>query len=479
MTPTSGKTWDLLVIGGGTAGIVGARTAAALGARTALVERARTGGDCLWTGCVPSKSLLAAAHRAADARRAEALGVHSGGVTVDFAAVMAHVKGAIATIEPDDSPATLEEAGVTVVAGDARFTGPGTATIDGEPHRFSQALVATGSEPAVPPVPGLAECEPLTSETVWDVDVLPRRLVVLGGGNIGVELGQAFARLGSDVTLVEPGPRLLAKEDPDAATAVHAALEADGVDVRVGVALERVEGDAVVLADGDRVSFDRVLVAAGRRPRGGLGLDAAGVERTDAGYVVVDDLLRTTNPRIWAAGDITGHPQFTHLAGVHGSLAASNAVLGLRRRADLSAVPRVTYTDPEVASVGAPTWVQDGGPAPRTLTRHHDDIDRAVTDARTDGFARIAVRGRRSTVVGATVVGPRAGETLAELTLAVGKGLTTSDLVGSTHPYPTYGDGPWNACVDHTRSRLMEPAARLATSTLVRCRRGWLRVRPV
>lgn len=442
---------DLLVVGGGTAGLVGARTAAQLGASVLLVERERTGGDCLWTGCVPSKALVAAASAAAGARSAARLGVHVDGVRVDFAAVMAHVEGAMAAIEPTDSAAALAEAGVRVRSGSARFTGPDAVEVDGERIAFRHALVATGSDPAVPPVPGLDAA--LTTDTVWDLTELPRRLVVLGGGTIGCELGQAFARLGSAVTVVEMADRLLPNEDARAAALVTDALRADGVTVRTGSRVESADGASVVLAGGERVEGDELLVALGRRPdTRGLDPAAAGVELTERGHVVVDAALRTTNPRVFAAGDITGHPQFTHIAGVHGALAASNAVLGLRRKVDLRAVPKVTYTAPEVASVGA----VDG---PTVRTHDNAEVDRAIADGTTAGFTRL-VLDRRGRLVGATVVGPRAGEVLAELTLAVRKRLPATAVAATTHPYPTYGDAPWNAALAQTRARLARPLLR-------------------
>lgn len=476
------RPWDLLVVGGGTAGIVGAGTAARLGARVALVERDRTGGDCLWTGCVPSKSLLAAAGQAAAARRAGALGVHVDGVRVDFAAVMRHVHGAIAHIEPVDSVDALRESGVHTVAGSARFTGPGAVEVDGVPYAFHHALVATGATPSLPGIPGLVEAEPLTSETVWALTELPARLVVMGGGSIGCELGQAFARLGAQVTLVEAETRLLGREDPDAARLVHEALAADGVEVLVGHRAVKVLGGpgnpgALGVDDGTterELPYDALLVAVGRTPRSqDLGLDLAGVAVGARGHVLTDERLRTSNARVYAAGDVTENPAFTHVAGVHGSIAASNAVLGLRRTIDLSAVPRVTYTDPEVAAVGAPSW--SDGTAPRTVTRRHDAVDRAVTDGRTSGFSRLVLDAKGRTVTGATLVGPRAGESLAELTLAVRKGLSAVELASTIHAYPTYSDGPWNASIDVVEDRLAAPTAQRVTSAVVRVRRAWAR----
>ena len=459
---------DLLVIGGGTAGIVGSKTAASLGARVLLVESERTGGDCLWTGCVPSKSLLAAASAAAGARTAARFGVDVGEVRVDFARVRAHVQAAIAHIEPEDSPDALRAAGVEVLAGRAELTGPDTARVGDRSVRFGAALVAVGASPAVPSLPGLPEADPLTSETVWDVEELPARLVVLGGGAIGSELSQAFARLGSSVTLVEGADRILPGEDPEASALVTAALRRDGVDVRTGVSAKGVEEGEVVLVDGARLPFDRLLVAVGRRARtDGLGCAAAGVALADDGTVVVDDTLRTTNPRIVAAGDVSGHPQFTHLAGVHAGLAVGNVLLGLRRRVD-GVVPRVTYTSPEVGSVGVlPAEGRERGLS--VLRIGHDALDRAVADGATDGFTSL-VLDRRGRVAGGTVVGPRAGETLGELTLAVRRRLTAGDLAGTTHAYPTYDDGLWNAAIASVRSRLTSAPAGPLLRAVVRLR---------
>ncbi len=474
-------TYDLLVLGGGTAGIVAARTAAGFGARVVLVERARMGGDCLWTGCVPSKALIAAADHIVDHRRSARFGLGGTAPTVDFPAVMDHVAAAVAAIAPEDSVEAMQAAGVQVIRGSARFTGPDTVDVDGRRLRFRRAVIATGAGPAVPPVPGLEQAQPLTSDSVWDLRELPARLIVMGAGSIGCELGQAFARLGSEVTLVEALPRILAREDPDAAALVRAALDGDGVRVLTGHTVVRVTGGAghpgEVELEGPTgtvtVAFDQLLVAVGRRPHTtGLALDEAGVTLDDRGFVAVDDRLRTSNARIWAAGDVTPLPPFTHTAGVFGSLAATNAVLGLRRSVDLSAVPRVTYTDPEVAAVGRLTWDDGSGAAPRTVTRRHQRVDRAVVTHRLDGFARLTL-GRRSRIEGATVVGPRAGETLAELTLAVRKNLSTSDLAGTIHPYPTYGDGPWNAAIEDVRGRLAARPVRLLTGVLRRLRRWW------
>ena len=405
MTTSTGVTgggrspvWDLLVVGGGTAGLLAAQTAAGLGAGVVLVERDRTGGECLWTGCVPSKALIAAASSAAQARRAARLGIDVGEVQVDFTAVMAHVQRAVEQIAPVDSPETLRAAGVSVQHGTLRFTGPGFADVDGHEVRFRQAVLATGASPTIPSVPGLSEVQHLTSDTLWDLRELPDRLVILGGGSTGCEIGQAFARLGSRVTLVDRAPRLLSGEDPAAAALVRRAMEDDGMDIRTGrtpVAVRdlgehRARGSGVlVIDDGAELDFDRLLVAVGRTPRTqGLGLERLGVHVDKDGSPVLDTSLRTSNPRIWAAGDLTTHPGFTHVAGSHGSLAATNAILGLRRHVPHTndnghTVPRVTFTQPELAAVGQPTHTP--GPGHRLLTWPHDHLDRAVAEGQTDG----------------------------------------------------------------------------------------------
>ncbi len=475
----SARTWDLLVIGGGSAGIVAAKTAARLGSQVLLVEKDRTGGDCLWTGCVPSKALIAAAEAAASARDAGRFGVTVEDVRVDFTEVMGHVRAAVAQIAPVDSHEALADAGVTVRSGKAQFVAAGTIDVDGERITFRQAVVATGATPSLPPIPGLADLDALTSDTVWDLAEMPRRLAVLGGGSIGCELGQAFSRLGSAVTIVEGADRLLPREDPDAAAEVHRVLAAEGLDLRLGETVTEVKPSApggrsgtLRLGDGTAVEFDQLLVAVGRTPTtGDLGLDLVGVEVDRQGFVVVDQHLRTTNPLIWAAGDLTGHPQFTHVAGNHGSLAASNAVLGVRRSVDLAAVPRVTYTRPEVAAVGVDTDRERRGV--RIITLSHEHVDRAVVEHETGGLTKLAID-RKGRILGATIVGPRAGETLGEVVLAVRRGLTTRDLAGVIHAYPTWNDGPWNAALVDVREQLERPHTRRALGILTRGRRWWL-----
>lgn len=447
--------YDLVVIGGGSAGLTAARTAGRFGARTLLVERDRLGGDCLWTGCVPSKALLHVAAEVQAARRVGAYGFPAASGPADLAAAMTHVTKAIAAIEPHDSPEALTPLGVEVVHGPAEFTGPRTLAVGERQVSFRYAVIATGSSPALAPVPGLAEAGPLTSDTVWRLAELPGRMVVLGGGPIGCELGQAFARLGSKVTMVEAMDRLVPGEEPHASQVVRERLEAEGVTVLTGYRAEKVDA-GTLHGPGAPVPYDALLAVTGRRAHtAGLGVGAAGVKLTDRGDVQVDDRLRTSNPRVYAAGDVTGRSAFTHLGGVQGGAAATDALLGVRRRIDYRAVPRVTYTDPEVARVGlrADEARRRYGDGVQVRSLEHDRVDRAVADGRTEGFTTL-VLGPRGKIIGATVVAPRAGETIAHLATAVRLGWTPSQYARTVHPYPTYADGPWHATLTDVYARL-------------------------
>ncbi|WP_434594066.1 dihydrolipoyl dehydrogenase family protein [Streptomyces sp. A5-4] len=466
--------YDLVVIGGGSAGLTAARTAGRFGARTLLVERDRLGGDCLWTGCVPSKALLHVASDVQAARRAAAYGLPPVSGPADLAAAMGEVKRAIGAIEPHDSAEALAPLGVEVAHGAASFTGPRTLTVGDREISFRHALIATGSSPALVPVPGLAEADPLTSDTVWELSELPRRLVVLGGGPIGCELGQAFARLGSQVTLVETMDRLVPREEPRAAQVLRERLEAEGVTVLTGYRAERVDADAVH-GPGGPLPYDALLAGTGRRANTrGLGLEAAGVELTETGDVRTDDRLRTTNHRIYAAGDVTGRSDFTHLGGTQGAAAAADALLGVRRPVDYRAVPWVTFTDPEVARVGltADEAREKYGDSARVHALENGRVDRAVADGRTEGFTTL-VLGPRGKIVGATVVSPRAGETIAHLAAAVRLGWTPSDYARTVHPYPTYADGPWHTALADVYARLARGSG--AIGALLKLRRGVLR----
>ncbi|HEV2769318.1 MAG TPA: FAD-dependent oxidoreductase [Solirubrobacteraceae bacterium] len=468
------KRYDMVVIGGGTAGLVSAVIAAGTGARVALAEPARTGGDCLWTGCVPSKSLIAAAQLAHRMRTADRLGLGTVDPHIDFARVMDRVHAAIAAIAPHDSPERLRAEGVEVIEAAAQFAAPGRIVVGGRELAYRTALIATGSAPMVPPVPGLADAEPLTNETVWGLRELPRRLVVLGGGPIGCELGQAFARLGSQVTLVEMAPRLLMKEERDASALVTEHLSADGVDVRLGAAAVAVrpagDGHVLLLGDAEKpetVGFDRILVAAGRRPHSaGLALEAAGVQTDERGAVVVDERLRTSARNVYALGDVTGQLPFTHVAAYHARVAAVNALFHARRKVSYDAVPWVTFTDPEVARVGMTEeqarerWGRDAVAVSSPYAR----LDRAIAAAEAHGFAKL-VGDPRGRLVGATIAAPAAGEAIAELTAWIAQGGRIDDVSQTVHAYPTLAEGQSRAADDHVRAKYTRPRIRAVTRT--------------
>jgi pyruvate/2-oxoglutarate dehydrogenase complex dihydrolipoamide dehydrogenase (E3) component len=481
--------YDLAIVGGGTAGLVAAFVAAALGARVCLVERVATGGDCLWTGCVPSKSLIAAASRAQDMRRASAVGLEPVEPAVDFARVMAHVRGAREHIAPHDSPERLRASGVEVIEGDARFAGPGRLAVAGRTLAYRTALVATGSSPLVPPVSGIDAARPLTTDTVWELDELPRRLLVLGGGTVGCELGQAYARLGAEVTLVEPREALLGGEEPEAKALVERRLREEGVDVRLGSEPVRVEaaagdgssgaGRATLQRTGGGserealVEFDRVLVATGRRPdTAELGLDTVGVETDASGAVVVDDRLRTTAAGVFAAGDVTGALPFTHVADYHAKIAVANALFRTRRRVSYAAVPRVTFTDPEVARVGITEAEARKRFGERAVVRVAElsHLDRGICAGEEEGFAKL-VGDPRGRLIGATVVAPGAGEAIAEHVAWIDRGAKIDALSNIVHAYPTFAELSSRAADDHMMAKLLDGRVRaLSRSALAALR---------
>jgi pyruvate/2-oxoglutarate dehydrogenase complex dihydrolipoamide dehydrogenase (E3) component len=460
VNPRPAARYNLVVIGGGTAGLVAAIGAAGLGARVALVERGMMGGDCLNTGCVPSKALLASARAAHAARGAGRFGVRVEQVTVDFAAVMGRMRRLRAAIAPHDSFQRVRDAGVDAFLGTARFTGRDTVQVGDATLRFAKAVICTGARPTLPDIPGLAAAGPLTSDTVFQLTALPARLLVVGGGPVGCELAQAFARFGSRVTLVEAAARLLPGEDEAAGAVVQRALAADGVTVRAAASVDRIRDGAAHLGP-DRVSFDAVLVATGRRPAiAALALASAGVA-VDARGVRVDAQLRTTNPHVYASGDAAGLWQLTHAAEATSRLVLQNALFLRRLSHHDLVVPRAVYTDPEVAAVGAAS-------GPHTIRVDLADIDRAKLDGETDGFAALHVddRGR---VLGGTLVARHAGELVGQLTLAVQNKLTLGDLAQTIQPYPTTAD-----LLKHAGNAWMR---RKLTPTAGRVLRGFLQAR--
>ncbi len=463
--PSPRERYDLVVIGGGTAGLVTAAIAVALGARVALAERHMLGGDCLNVGCVPSKAVIAAARAWAAARRAEE---DFAGPTVcgegDFAAVMERMRRIRAEISGHDSAARFRDLGVDVFLGEARFSGPERVTVGGNTLRFRRAVVATGARPSAPPVPGLEEAGYLTNETVFSLTALPARMAVLGGGPIGCELAQSFARFGSRVTLVEMADHLLPREAPDAARVVRAALERDGVEVLTGARASAVErkGDErrirVRAGEGDaerEIAADALLVAAGRAPNvEGMGLEAAGV-RFDRHGIEVDDRLRTSNPRVFAVGDINGRWAFTHAADVQARMAVKNALFFGRGKLSDLVVPWATYTSPEVAHVGITAERAAASPDEiEAVTVPFAEVDRARLDGRTDGFLRIYLERGSDRIRGATLVAEHAGEVIGHLTTAMTAGIGLGRLGSTIFPYPTQAEAIRKAADAYNRRRL-------------------------
>lgn len=436
---------DLCVIGAGAGGLTVAAGAAQMGASVVLVEGRRMGGDCLNWGCVPSKALLAAAHAAEAARRAARLGV-AAEPAVDWPRVHAHIHGAIAAIAPQDSQERFEALGVTVIRARARFTGPDEAVAGERRLRPRRFVLATGSSPLVPNIPGLAEVPFLTNETIFDLPELPGHLLVVGAGPVGLEMAQAFRRLGSAVTVLEAG-RALPREDPELAEVLATCLRREGIALREGVRVAAVaphaEGVAVTVAEGDGeavVAGSHLLLAVGRRPNvAGLGLDDAGIRHSPAG-IKTDKRLRTSNRRVYAIGDAAGGPQFTHLAGWHGTLVIKNALFRLPVDATARAVPRVVYGDPELAAVGLDeAAARERHGAIRVLRWSMAEIDRARTDGAEDGLAKV-VTDRRGRILGAAILGRHAGELIQPWVLALERKLKIGALADMMVPYPALGE---------------------------------------
>ena len=434
--------YDLAVIGAGAAGLVTAGGAAQLGLKVVLFEPGAMGGECLNTGCVPSKALLAAAHAAHDGAAAAKFGVRFAMPTIDWPAVNAHVRGVIDAIAPHDSQERFEAFGVEVVRAHARFVSPDTLEADGRRFTARRLVIATGSAPAVPPITGLAQAPYLTNETIFGLPDRPAHLLILGGGAIGCELAQAHRRLGSRVTIVE-ADRLLPRDDPEFVAIVVDSLRADGVEIITGakaVKVEHGDGIALHLEDGRTVQGSHLLVAAGRAARtDGYGLDVAGVAFTKAG-ITVDARLRTSNKRIFAIGDCRDGPRFTHAAGYDAGIVIRNCVFRLPAKADYRALPWVTFTDPELAQVGLTEAGarERHGDKLKILTWSFDKNDRAQAERRTVGRAKVLAVGGR--VVGASIVGVGAGEMIQIWTLAVSAGLKLSAVAGMIAPYPTYNE---------------------------------------
>ena len=477
VNPTPSGRYNLIVIGAGTAGLVTAAGAAGLGAKVALIERALMGGDCLNVGCIPSKALIRCARAAADVRDAGEYGVRvPEGVAVDFGAVMERMRKLRAHISPNDSVERFRDLGIDVFIGDATFSGRDTIDVGGVTLQFAKACIATGARAAVLPIPGFAEAGVLTNETIFSLTELPRRLAVIGGGPIGCEMAQSFARFGSRVTLLEVGPQILGREDRDAVIRVEKSFVRDGMDLRCGVNIESVvrSGDARVvrLQGGESVEVDQILLGVGRTPNvDGLGLSQAGVEFDNRVGVKVDDRLRTANPNIYAAGDVCSVFKFTHAADFMARIVIQNALFFGRSKASALTIPWCTYTDPEIAHVGM--YAKDArakGIAIDTYTVELADVDRAILEGDTEGFFKVHVRKGTDKIVGATLVARHAGDMISEVTVAMAAGAGLGTIAKAIHPYPTTADVIRKAGDAFNRTRLTPRVAKLF-ETLLRWRR--------
>lgn len=449
VNPQPAARYNLVVIGGGTAGLVTAAGAAGLGARVALIEKHLLGGDCLNVGCVPSKALIRAARAAAGVREASKFGVRmEGEVRVDFGAVMERMRRLRADISPHDSAARFKELGVDVFLGGGRFVGPDTVEVGGQTLRFAKAVIATGARAAAPPIPGLGDVPYLTNETLFSLTELPQRLGIIGAGPIGCEMAQSFARFGCEVYLIETAHGILPREDRDAAQMVHAAMARDGVHLLCcgkGLTLSRTGSNVRLQVESHSEAHDLVvdhlLVAVGRAPNvEGLGLEAVGVSFDKRG-VRVNDRLQTTHPRIYACGDICSPYQFTHAADFMARIVIQNALFKGRAKASGLLIPWCTYTSPEIAHVGLyEKDAKETGIEIDTFLQELGRVDRAILDDETEGFVKVHVRRGTDRIVGATLVAARAGDLISELTLAMKGGLGLKTIGATIHPYPTQAE---------------------------------------
>lgn len=454
VNPTPAGRYNLVVIGAGTAGLVTAAGAAGLGAKVALIERHLMGGDCLNVGCVPSKALIRSARAAKDARNGERFGVKvNGSVEVDFAAVMRRVREIRARISPADSAQRFRELGVDLFIGEGRFMDANTVAVGETRLSFAKAVIATGARAMALEIPGLTEAGYLTNENVFNLTELPRRLAVIGGGPIGCELAQAFALLGSEVTLLHNKSHLLDREDQDAASIVQAEMQRDGVKLRLNANSKQVTRAASSKTlrfetDGklDSIEADEILVGAGRAPNvSGLNLEGVGVRFDERQGIEVDDFLQTTRPNIFAAGDVCLRWKFTHAADFAARIVIQNALFSVgglgRKRLSSLTMPWCTYTDPEIAQVGlSHREAEARGLTVDTWTQKFEHVDRAITDGEEPGLVKILTDRGKGRILGATIVARHAGEMISELSTAMAGGVTLGKLAGVIHPYPTQAE---------------------------------------
>ncbi|HWM92209.1 MAG TPA: mercuric reductase [Thermoanaerobaculia bacterium] len=458
INPEPAERYHLVVIGAGTAGLVSAAGAAGLGAKVALIERDLMGGDCLNVGCVPSKGVIRASRAWQEARHAAE---RFGGPAVDpqskgdFGAAMERMRRIRAGISVHDSAERFRGLGIDVFLGDGKFVGPDVVEVGGKRLRFRRAVIATGARAAVPPVPGLAEAGYLTNETIFNLTELPARLVVIGGGPIGCEMAQTFARFGSRVTLLDKEGHVLIREDADAAEVVQKAMQRDGVRFELNTKILEARRGVVVIEGHREIAADAVLVAAGRASNvEGLGLEAARVKYTSQG-VEVDDNLRTTNKNVFACGDVATRFQFTHIADAQARIVIQNALFFGRLKASALTVPWCTYTTPEIAHVGLyEKDAKERGLEVDTLTVPLNSVDRAILDGADEGFLRVHLEKGKDRILGATLVADHAGDMIGELCLAITHGIGLGKIASVIHPYPTQGEVVKKAADQWRRTRL-------------------------
>ena len=479
--PDPTEKYNLVVIGAGTGGLVSA-AAAGLGARVALVESHLLGGDCLNVGCVPSKALLRSARAAAALRRAEEFGIRiEGQVSIDFPAVMERLRRIRADISPHDSAERFARLGVDVFLGRGTFASPDSVQVNGKTLRFSKAVIATGGTAAIPPIPGLREAPFLTNASVFNLTQLPPRLGVIGAGPIGLELAQAFCRLGSAVTVFSRRAGVLPKEDPEAAKIVADSLRQDGVELEYRVNYTSIESRGsdgpirVVFEQGGAersIEFDRLLVAAGRKPAvGDLGLDIAGIDYDARTGIKVNDRLQTSNSSVYSVGDVATQFQFTHVADFMARLVVRNALFLGREKFSSLLIPWSTYTDPEVAHVGLyERDLEEQGIEYQTLRRNFSEVDRSILDGETSGFVKIHVRKGKDEILGATIVATHAGEMISEISVAIQAGMGIGKLASVIHPYPTAAEAIRQCGDAYNRGRLT-PTVRAIFSRLMSLQR--------
>jgi len=465
VNPEPAEVYNLVVVGAGTAGLVAAAGAAGLGAKVALIEKELMGGDCLNMGCVPSKTIISSARLYEDVAKAAAHGIDlMCGARPDFPRVMERMRMLRARISANDSARRFAGLGVDVFLGKGMFTGPDSVQVAGSTLRFKKAVIATGARAFHPPLPGLAEAGYLTNETVFNLTELPPRLGVLGGGPIGCEMAQAFRRLGADVTVLHNQSRLMNREDEDASRILHGVFEREGIKLVLGDwKLERVEappdGKALMLTRGDEamsITVDEVLVGVGRSPNvTGLGLESAGVEFDEIHGVKVDEGLRTTNPDVFAAGDVCLALKFTHTADAAARIVIQNALFAGNRKTSRLVIPWCTYTDPEVAHVGLyPEEAKAKGIEVETFNKPFSEVDRAVLEGEEEGFVKVHVRKGTDQILGATIVARHAGELIGQLTLAIKEGIGLRKLSDTIQPYPTRADAIKAVADMYQRTRL-------------------------